>query len=160
MAAIDIGGSALNRDNQLTTYKTYFSEYNPADGDGIIDTINLWFRSGLGTPTGVKVGTYYGSGTSYTLRDSVNIGTLTEGSKQTITGLNLQVRTGDFIGVFYTGGALTRDTFSDWWEYQAPDIATGTQTFTHFSYIVGDNLSVGGSGVTVSVGSSNFFQMF
>jgi hypothetical protein len=71
---------------------------NPANADGTLDTVESWWAySEAGNE--VKVGTFYlVSGLTYTCRDAQSIGEQTAGSKQTATGLDIDIVTGDFIG--------------------------------------------------------------
>jgi hypothetical protein len=71
MAAIDIGSAATTRAWAWPTNYTIIDASNPCNGNGTIDTVELYFAYNA---TGVKVGIFYGSGTSYTCRSSVNIG--------------------------------------------------------------------------------------
>lgn len=73
---------------------------------GTLDTVELWF---VGDVTGVKVGTFYGSGTSWTIRDYATIGNVTGGSKQTFSGLGITAEAGDIIGVYFTGNSIEVD---------------------------------------------------
>ncbi|MBA7585733.1 hypothetical protein ES708_27721 [subsurface metagenome] len=52
---------------------------------------------------------YLVSGTSYTTRDHQAIGTVTAGAKRTFT-VDLDVQTGDLIGLFFTAGELESST--------------------------------------------------
>ena len=68
-----------------------------------MDTVETWFNSNA---TGFKVGTFSGSGIPYDDRDYETIGAVTSGSKQTFSGLSIDVVTGDFIGCYYATGQL------------------------------------------------------
>lgn len=106
-APIDVGAGATNRAAALIEAYTWVDLTNPANADGILDTVEAWFDTNA---TGVKIGTFSGSGTSYNDRDYETIGNVTAGSKQTFTGKSIDVITGDFIGCYYTTGTLDTDT--------------------------------------------------
>lgn len=108
--AIDVGSAATDRDTYANDSQTLIDLANAANTTGIITSIEVWALSNI---TGLRVGTFYlVSGTTYKCRDSVTIGSVTAGSKQTITvdssnnPLALQVQVGDFIGCYFTGGTL------------------------------------------------------
>ncbi|QBX64098.1 hypothetical protein [Dehalococcoides mccartyi] len=107
MSLIDIGIAAINRAGSLTHSLTILEASKPANDTGILDVIEVWFSL---SASGVKVGTFYGSGTSYTGRDYETIGSVASGAKRTFTGLSIDVTTGDLIGVYYSGGRLEIDT--------------------------------------------------
>jgi len=96
MAEIDIGAAAIDRASTLLDNRTLVCLDNPANGAGTLDTIEIWAGIDL---VGCKAGTFYGSGTSYTGRDYETIGSVTSGSKQTFSGLDCDVTSGDYIGV-------------------------------------------------------------
>ena len=101
--AIDIGRGADNApDWEQTGGYTIISTTNPANATGTLDVMEIWCYAHDGA--GIKIGTFSGSGTSYTSRDFESIGAVTQGSKQTFTGKNCDVVTGDFIGEYGTAG--------------------------------------------------------
>lgn len=106
MSVIDIGGSVINRANAYGP-QTVLSLENPANASGVLTAFEIWCASGA---TGVKVGTFSGSGTSYDDRDVETIGSVTGGSKQTFTGKSCDVVTGDFVGCYFSAGSLEADT--------------------------------------------------
>jgi len=110
MAAIDVGYSG-----GINTYQTYFSyttitKYNAANDTGKITSVLINFNAEGNNGANVKVGTFYGSGVSFTVRDYATIGTVTKGSDQTFTGLDIDVSTDDYIGVYYTDGFISIGT--------------------------------------------------
>ncbi len=107
MSAIDVGATAINRAG-ATNYalNTVISLDNPANNTGYIFTFEVWFNQNA---TGVKIGTFSGSGTDYNDRDYETIGNITGGSKQTFSGLNCDVVTGDYIGYYETTGWIEED---------------------------------------------------
>ena len=106
--AIDIGAPAINRGGWGYYGYTRIGLTNPANGSGVIDTIEVWAVENI---TGLRVGTFYlVSGTTYRCRDSVTIGNVTAGSKQTFTGLSIDVVAGDYIGCYFVSGLIEYDT--------------------------------------------------
>jgi len=103
MPTIDIGAGALDRASYWTAAYTELDTTNPANGNGTITYIELWFVTNA---TGVKVGTFYGSGTSWTSRGYASLGDVAAGSKKTFSGLSIAVQTGDIIGVYYATGQI------------------------------------------------------
>lgn len=132
--AIDIGGGATDRGSS-GSWKDYtlLEKANPANATGTLDTIEIWSVDNL---TGMKAGTFYGSGTSWTSRDVESIGNVTGGSKQTFSGLSCDVETDDLLGYFYSGGsggtAVELDSSGGVGElYKSGDqFGAGTQTYT------------------------------
>lgn len=103
--AIDIGAGATDRASALTTDKTLIDLNNPANDDGVLDTLELFFTSGY-DGAGIKMGTFYTSGTARVSRDWETLGSVTAGSKQTFTGKSVDVQTDDLIGIYGTSGKL------------------------------------------------------
>ncbi len=103
MGAIDIGPGAINREYDYGYNDTLIDKTNPSNGTGTLTSVEFWF---LADAAGVKVGTFSGSDTSYDDRDYETIGAVTAGSKQTFSGLNCDVVSGDFLGVFYSSGTI------------------------------------------------------
>jgi hypothetical protein len=91
--AITIGAGAANYATACGN-ATDIDKTNPATGDGILTTFQVYAGAKI---TNYKIGTVYGSGTSYTSRDYVLIGSVASGSVQTFTGLSCDVQTGDYI---------------------------------------------------------------
>jgi hypothetical protein len=105
--AIDVGNGASDLGTNATLNYTQFDLTNPCNARGYITSIEVWFRS---TGSGLQVGFFYGSGNRYHCRNSVNIGAVTAGSKQTFTGFSLKIDVGDFMGVYFSGGAMAAAT--------------------------------------------------
>lgn len=106
MGAIDIGAAAINRDDDSASGYTRVGTVNSANDAGTITSFEVWFAT---TASGFKVGTTSGSGTSYTSRDYETIGDVTAGSKQTFSGLDCDVETGDFTIHYFSSGSIERD---------------------------------------------------
>ncbi len=104
--AIDIGGGATNRTASLTiTNVTRVDKNNPANDTGTLDTWKLHLAA---DGTAVEVATFYVvSGNNLSTRDSEAWGAVASGSVQTLTvGVETEVQTGDYAGVFGTGGTI------------------------------------------------------
>jgi len=135
-SSIDAGAAASNRASELTYGYTLLDKTNPADGNGTITSVEIWANTNLG---GCKVGTFYEDGGSgkYTCRDSASIGSVTSGSKQTFSGLSIDVQTGDLIGIYYSSGTLERDgTGGDAWQYSGDAFGTSQATYSDKAYIL------------------------
>ena len=98
MATIDIGAAALDRDSQFFPY-TFVLKDNPANADGSITSVELWAKTDL---SNCEVATFIDEGSdTFSTRDYETIGSVTSGSKQTFSGLDMDVQTGDYIGTFF-----------------------------------------------------------
>jgi len=106
--AIDVGSAATDRSGtaNINGY-TNIPKANPVNADGTITIVGLWAATDM---TGLKVGTFSGSGTSWNDRDYETIGSVTSGSKQVFTGLSITAVTGDLLGCVNTGGTIEIDT--------------------------------------------------
>jgi hypothetical protein len=101
--SIDIGDGATDRTGNNNSTYTYVDGNNPANASGTIDTYEVWFYTAA---TGVVVGTGYGSSTSYTGRDYESLGSVSSGSKQTFSGLSIDVQLGDFAMFYFATGDI------------------------------------------------------
>lgn len=102
--AIDIGAPAIDRNKRFSKNATYIEGSNPANATGTIDTVEIWAHSSL---ENCEVGTFYLlTGATYKCRDSVVIGDVVAGSKQTFPSLSLSVVVGDLIGCYFTSGQI------------------------------------------------------
>ena len=113
---ISIGPSAIDRAAAFPATYTAIDTHNPADGSGVLTSFEIWHAT---TGGGVKVGTFHGSSTSYTMRDYEALGTVASGSKQTFTGKNCDVIAEDFIGWFAASGTLENATGTTSGQYYA-----------------------------------------
>jgi len=106
MTGIDIGNTAINRNAYSSAGFTVIDLYNPANADGILDTVQVW---PLFYITGLRVGTFFlVSGATYQCRDSEAIGNVPAGY-HIFTGLSIAVVAGDYIGCYFSGGAIECD---------------------------------------------------
>ena len=142
---INIGPGAIDRATTFTQGFTLIDNANPANDTGTIDAFEIWAQSTMSGTN--KVGTFYGSGTSYTNRDGQTIGSVTAGSKQTFTLLDIDVTTGDLAGIYYSVGAIEEaGTGGADMYYKAGDqFGAGAQTY---GQAVGDVISLYGTGET------------
>ena len=80
---VDVGNAATNRDSGSSPNYTIVSKGNPSNTTGTITSIEIWANTDM---SNVEVGTFYVvSGANLTCRDSQAIGSVTSGSKQTLT---------------------------------------------------------------------------
>ena len=143
--ALDIGPGAIDRATNLIYGYTNIDLANPANALGYLNFIELYFDSNA---SGVKVGTFSGSDTHYTPRDYVTIGNVTA-DYQTFSGLDIDVFSGDYLGIYFSGGALSVDTSGGLGRYyKAGDqFGAGLQTYTLSASVA---ISIYGTGVEVS----------
>lgn len=147
--AIDIGPGAIDRGSGRLGDYTIIEIDNPANGTGTLDTFEAWAVVNI---TGdVKIGTFSGSGTSYTSRDVETVGAITAGSKQTFSGLDCDVVSGDFLGFYFPlDGQMEGDTSGEAGVYykSGDQFGAGAQTYT---LQAGYEDSIYGTGETVVV---------
>ena len=128
--SIDVGPGTTDGDTSYPALYTFITPTNPANADGILDIFKLRY---LNAGTGVKVGTFYGSGTSWTSRDSETIGDVAAGSEQTFSGKNCDVSANDLVGL-YTGATGDSEASSSGSGVQplyksGDQFGAGTQTY-------------------------------
>ena len=145
MGAIDIGFGAVNTSYTLAPGPTCIDINNAANDTGKITSFEFWFA--LINGGGVKVGTFYGSGTSWTSRDVETIGTVTKDSKQTFSGLDCDVTSGDYAGMYCSSGYIRNTpTGQGGVRWKTGDqFGAGTQTYGLYA---GDAISIYGIGAT------------
>jgi hypothetical protein len=132
MAAIDLGSAAVDgATNYYTQGTTTIMVDNPANDTGRISSVEIWSYTNL---TSVKVGTFTGSGTDYIIHGYASLGTITSGSKQTVTGLSIPVTSGDFLGIYSGVGQIEASSGGSGLYYVAGDkFSSGTTTYTFLS---------------------------
>ena len=145
MAAITVGSTAENRSGVTFTGYTFVDLNNPSGDDGTLTRVDIWSATAL---TNTRYGTMHGAGTEYTPRDDEAIGNVPSGSKQTFSGLDIDIESGDFSSIFCVG-RIENDTSGGLGRYRksGDQFDAGEQTYTYNS---GDILSVEGHGETVS----------
>lgn len=162
MAEITIGSAAINRGFGLNGSSTYINDEDSASGTGTIDSFEIYCSGDI---TVVKIGTFSGSGVSWDDRDYEVIGSVSSGSKQTFSGLDCDVVSGDKIGCYFEGG------FSLDYDSNAPDIfskagdqfGSGAQTYSNmgigpmsvYGFSGGPNINVG-QGATERASQADF----
>lgn len=105
--AIDIGAPATDRGTAFDPY-TVINKANPANQNGTITSVEIWANINL---SNCEVATFFlVSGSNYSTRDTHTIGAVTAGSKQTFSGLSIDVQSGDLLGMYYTAGKVECDS--------------------------------------------------
>jgi hypothetical protein len=126
--AITIGAEAIDRAGSFSVAtRTCIQTVGAASETGTLTVFQLWWAIDA---TAVKVGTFSGSGTSYTNRDGETLGDMTAGSLQTFSGLNCDVTSGDFIGVHSdTGFIELTASGSAFYYYSGDAFGAGAKTY-------------------------------
>lgn len=149
MADIDIGADAISRATYCSGASTHVNKENPANARGTLISVEIWARQIL---YNCIVGTFYTTnGNTLKCRDSVAIGDIAAGSKQTIPlDPGLSVEAGDYIGIYFTTGRLERDTtgYAGRWYVSYESIDPGDEA--DYSFLAGDAISLYGEGVLPS----------
>lgn len=145
MTAIDVGAAATNRAASYAYGSTRVLRTNPANDTGTITAIEIWAASNI---SNCEVATFYVvSGNNLSTRDSETIGAVTAGSKQTFSGLSMDVTAGDYIGNYFSAGGLEGDSSGGGGKWAD----TGDQipcTNNAFTLDADDELSLYGIGTT------------
>ena len=140
--AVDIGAEATERGALSSADKTLINKEHPATVAGEITSIDIWAQSDI---TGLRVGTFYlTNGNTLKCRDSEAIaGTIAEGSKVN-KEVTIAVEIGDYIGCFYTGGEIFRDSagYAGLWDSAGEHIDPDDED--DYSFASGDCISLGG----------------
>ncbi|MFW9991901.1 MAG: hypothetical protein ACFFD4_07555 [Candidatus Odinarchaeota archaeon] len=142
---IDIGPGAIDANNTWGATWTMLSTVNTANDSGSIDTIDIF---AAGAITGMKVGTFSGSGTDYDDRDYETIGDVI--NEEEFTGLDCDVETGDYLGAYWATGVmefLTSPQAPQGDTYYVAGDKFGGASNTYTLYSDGD-LSIYGTGET------------
>ena len=131
-SAIDIGSTPVTGNAWNSPYSSV-SKANPANASGVLTTIEIYV---FGSVTNRKVGTFQDNGSnSLTNRDYETLASINSGSKQTFTGKNMDVSTGDYLGIYDAGNLFYNLTGSDYYWYKETSnyVDLGTHTFTYDS---------------------------
>lgn len=153
-STIDIGAALSNRGSGGNPGTTYLLLANPANASGVLTTFKMYFSDAEEDPSGVKIGTFYGSSTDYTMRDKEDIGVVTKGSTQTFTGKNCDVSSDDLIGLYAANGDIEWSTSGGTGAYtKAGDYFDGS-TYT-YSLSSGREGSFYAEGVTICDAPTN-----
>ena len=144
MAPIDIGPGAIDRDGSYISGYTTIDKANPANASGILASVEVRAHSAL---SGCKVGTFYQSGGAgeYTCRDYTVIGSVPAGSKQTFSGLSIDVEAGDLLGIYFSDGYIEANESGQAGIYSlsGDHFESGEQAFDFYS---GDAVSIYATG--------------
>jgi hypothetical protein len=117
--SITIGNAATDRSQAAPSGYTFVDMINPADGTGTIDTWEMWFAT---NGSDVEVATFYEFATyGWATNDYETIGSVTAGSKQTFNGLDTDVETGEYAGIYFSAGTLERDLSGTGYSYASGD---------------------------------------
>jgi len=130
MPSITVGAAAIARPVNLTFGNTYVETNNPADGTGTITTFEFWAQVNLAN---CKAGTFSDDGSDkYTPRDFETIGAVTSGSKQTFSGLDCDVVSGDVAGAYHSAGNFEATAGSTAYYKAGDQFAAGQQTYASY----------------------------
>jgi hypothetical protein len=162
MAEIDVGDGATNRANFYIGTQTIVDNNNPANDTGVLDTVEIYINAdGLGT-FDHYVGTFSGSGKSWTNRDYANVGAISSGEGlKTFTGLSIDVVTNDTMGWYCNDKTCKIEADSigggDCYYLLGNQFGAGTKTYTELTDAI---LSIYATGETVAVGSNFIYGVF
>lgn len=153
--AIDIGMPAVDRGTSSTGTYTFVNKGNPANASGTITSIEIY---GLNLDN-VEVATFFVvSGDNLSTRDTELIGTAggSGAYAKSTHNVNLDVETGDYLGIYYNVGALDRDSsgYSGIWYFGGDYIPCTNATFSSWG---GDAVSVYGTGTTTAAEKNAIF---
>ncbi len=143
--AIDIGSAAVGRPQLATATYTDMLLSNPANASGTIDTVEAWAEQNI---EGLKVGTFFLiSGTTYECRDVETLGSVTSGSKQTFSGLDMDVSADDYLAGYWASGNMER-AFSGYSgiRWSSGDVINISEQTNFSSLLAGDTISLYGIG--------------
>lgn len=106
-SAITGGTNPYNADGYTgTAGRTYLDNTNKVTGNGVLTSFAVRVISGYNV-TGLKAGTFSGSGISWSMRDYESLGDCSyTGSNQVYTGKNCACSTDDCVGYVVTAGRL------------------------------------------------------
>jgi hypothetical protein len=129
---IDIGAAAIDREYGYASGYTRIGKENPANANGSITSVQIYAGSDL---SGCEVATFIDEGSNnFSTRDSETIGSVTSGSTQTFSGLDMAVQTGDYLGIYYSTGTLDFDaTGAGAWMASGDLIPCSSQTFSLYT---------------------------
>ena len=142
MAVIDIGPGASDLNSYQLAGLTSVSMDNPANETGRITSIEIWVNENL---EGCKIGTFYVvSGNNLSARDYETIGNLAAGYNKFAVDIN--VESGDYIGVYHTGGRIEKQTTAGtgYWYVGDDQMSCSNKTFSTNT----NQISLYGTGTT------------
>jgi len=147
---ITIGTAATDRGSYTPSGMTFIATENPANADGVITLVALWVYLAIETPTIIifeKV-----NGNTFTARSHQTVANLAEGYRE--VEVSLEVKTGDYIGIFFWNGRLDRDLSGDGYWYLSEDQTECENV--EFTFQDDRTLSLYGTGEEVVVGGRSF----
>ena len=137
-----IGEEPINRSGSFQSGYTIINKGVPAQASGIVERIAIWAAYSM---TNVEVATFYEvSPGRYSTRDTQSIrGTIFAGSMREYD-VNLDVRVGDLIGIYFKSGSIERSTsgYSGTWSTRGDYIPCTNKSFGSYS---GYCISLGGT---------------
>jgi hypothetical protein len=131
--SITVGNNATDGGTASTVTSTTVETDVPADGTGVLDTIQIWANSNL---SDFKAGTFWGDTSTgvFSSRDYELIGSVTSGSAQNFTGLSINVYQGDFLGHYGSSGILEASTGGHSFRLAGDQFGASWQTFASSTY--------------------------
>ncbi|KKL44896.1 hypothetical protein LCGC14_2361090 [marine sediment metagenome] len=154
MGAIDIGLEAIDRSAVFNIAQyTVVGKDNPANDTGTITDVDIWLS--VGATNDVWFGTFSeGAANVLTCRDSESVGNVAAGSKQSFSGLDIDVVTGDYLGTYAktssAGIERAASGFADVWTYLGEKIDPADSAT--FAVNADDGVSLFGTGSSVWAG--------
>jgi hypothetical protein len=154
VAAIDVGPGAADYDNDAGNGYTNIDLENHANDAGAITSFELFLTI---SSTTMKAGTFSGTAPDFTSRDVETIGSVTAGSKQTFSGLDCDVESGDYAGCYFNDGAIEMNTsgHTDVYRKSGDQFGAGQQTYTQ----LGSTYCIGIYGTGATAGWANIAKV-
>jgi len=145
MAAITIGCTVSNRSSYADfANTTIIFNRNPASVNGKITSLNIWVQSAM---TGLKIGIFRGSGTTWQCIGYLNIGASGSGLHNYTVDINILA--GDRVGMYCTGGQIEFNGTNAGYLYKSGDhTADGSQGGYSDTGGTYDSFSIGATGAT------------
>ena len=147
---IDIGAAATNRGAYLSLASyTAVGKENPSNDTGTIDSVEIWMFSAVSDY--LQVATFIDEGSDVlTTRDYENLGACASGSKQTFSGLDMDVTTGDYLGAglsAISAAKIEKDNSGEgYWTKNG--VGNIPATSVQFTWTAGRTISLYGTGET------------
>ena len=110
MAPITIGAAAIDRTKYGAITSTIVGKEGAASGSGKINSVEIWLDVDYWDGADVEVATFIDEGSNVlSTRGSELLGDVAKGSKQTFSGLDMDVVAGDYLGIYGTAGLIEQD---------------------------------------------------
>lgn len=149
-SVIDVGAAAIGRASSLGGDRTVISKENPANDTGPITDVEVYFLQTTQATTYANFEEV--NGATFTARDREVVGIIAGGSKQTSSGLDMDVVTGDYIGLHWLDDEdyIEKDNSGDgYWYVSASD---QTQCVSQlFTFLASRTISLYGTGGVVGI---------